>query len=196
MRGSDVVCELYISLTRQFFLRVYQREEMRCAVRDAAKPRLILRESIIHPLVSHRADLCFTLIHRFVASFVAFLNLTNDECMWTFLCTEVGAGHQEVSSFPSLLHKLLKNLSFDIYCSYAHSLMRLQPALHSTRKNIMNSHISVHSSPGSSLIVQCKVHRAKLQSLRRRLRSQRILQAIAQTPPPLSHISPRTLSPR
>ncbi len=37
MRGSDVVCELYISLTRQFFLRVYQREEMRCAVRDAAK---------------------------------------------------------------------------------------------------------------------------------------------------------------
>jgi hypothetical protein len=36
-RDSDVACELHISLTRPFFLRAYQREEMKRAVRDAAK---------------------------------------------------------------------------------------------------------------------------------------------------------------
>jgi len=36
--GSSVVaCELHVSLTRPFFLRAYQREEMKRAVRDAAK---------------------------------------------------------------------------------------------------------------------------------------------------------------
>jgi len=35
-------------------------------------------------------------VFRFVASFVAFSDLTNDEHTRTFLCMEVGAGHQEV----------------------------------------------------------------------------------------------------
>ena len=34
---SNVACELHVSLTRPFFLRAYQREEMKRAVRDAAK---------------------------------------------------------------------------------------------------------------------------------------------------------------
>ena len=37
--------------------------------------------------------------YRFVASFAAFSDLTNDERTRTFLCMEIGAGHQEVSSF-------------------------------------------------------------------------------------------------
>jgi hypothetical protein len=37
VRDSDVACELHVSLTRPFFLRAYQREEMKRAVRDAAK---------------------------------------------------------------------------------------------------------------------------------------------------------------
>ena len=35
--SNDVACELHVSLTRPFFLRAYQREEMKRAVRDAAK---------------------------------------------------------------------------------------------------------------------------------------------------------------
>ena len=48
--------------------------------------------------------MCVLFFHRyrFVASFAAFSDLTNDECTRTFLCLEVGAGHQEVSSFLSL----------------------------------------------------------------------------------------------
>jgi hypothetical protein len=34
---NNVACELHVSLTRPFFLRAYQREEMKRAVRDAAK---------------------------------------------------------------------------------------------------------------------------------------------------------------
>jgi hypothetical protein len=35
--SSDVGCELHVSLTRPFFLRAYQREEMKRAVRDVAR---------------------------------------------------------------------------------------------------------------------------------------------------------------
>lgn len=35
--SNAVACELHVSLTRPFFLRAYQREEMKRAVRDAAK---------------------------------------------------------------------------------------------------------------------------------------------------------------
>ena len=34
---SNIACELHVSLTRPFFLRAYQREEMKRAVRDVAK---------------------------------------------------------------------------------------------------------------------------------------------------------------
>jgi hypothetical protein len=39
------------------------------------------------------------MLYRFVASFAAFSDLTNDERTRTFLCMEIGAGHREVSSF-------------------------------------------------------------------------------------------------
>ncbi|KAH9043532.1 U6 snRNA phosphodiesterase Usb1 [Lactarius deliciosus] len=67
------VRELHVSLTRPFLLRAHQKEEMKRAVRDAAKA---------HP--------------PFTASFAAFSDLTNDEHTRTFLCMEVGAGHGEV----------------------------------------------------------------------------------------------------
>jgi RNase P protein component len=35
--SQDAKCELHISLTRPFFLRAYQREEMKRAVRDVAR---------------------------------------------------------------------------------------------------------------------------------------------------------------
>ena len=34
---SNVACELHVSLTRLFFLRAYQKEEMKRTVRDVAK---------------------------------------------------------------------------------------------------------------------------------------------------------------
>ncbi|KAH9010222.1 hypothetical protein EDB85DRAFT_2296913 [Lactarius pseudohatsudake] len=81
------VRELHISLTRPFFLRAHQKEEMKRAVRDAAKA---------HP--------------PFTASFAAFSDLTNDEHTRTFLCMEVGAGHGELRALSDTLTPTL--LSF------------------------------------------------------------------------------------
>ncbi|KAI0300614.1 hypothetical protein B0F90DRAFT_391281 [Multifurca ochricompacta] len=78
--------ELHVSLTRPFFLHGHQREEMKRAVRDAAKAHA-----------------------PFAASFAAFLNLTNDECTRTFLCMEVGAGHQELRSLSKALTATLQS---------------------------------------------------------------------------------------
>ncbi|KAI0299597.1 hypothetical protein BC826DRAFT_906356 [Russula brevipes] len=74
------VRELHVSLTRPFFLRAHQREEMKRAVRDVAKA---------HP--------------PFAVSFAAFSDLTNDERTRTFLCMEVGAGHQELRALSDAL---------------------------------------------------------------------------------------------
>jgi len=74
------VRELHISLTRPFFLRAHQREEMKRAVRDAAKAH-----------------------SPFAVSFAAFSNLTNDEGTRTFICMEVGAGHQELRALSDAL---------------------------------------------------------------------------------------------
>ncbi|KAH8978461.1 hypothetical protein EDB92DRAFT_1909607 [Lactarius akahatsu] len=81
------VRELHISLTRPFFLRAHQKEEMKRAVRNAAKA---------HP--------------PFTASFAAFSDLTNDEHTRTFLCMEVGAGHGELRALSDTLTPTL--LSF------------------------------------------------------------------------------------
>ncbi|KAN0131522.1 putative conserved domain containing protein [Lactarius tabidus] len=81
--GKDSVAsvrELHVSLTRPFFLRAHQKEEMKRAVRDAAKSR-----------------------PPFTASFAAFSNLTNDEHTRTFLCMEVGAGHEELRALSDTL---------------------------------------------------------------------------------------------
>lgn len=81
------VRELHVSLTRPFFLRAHQREEMKRAVRDAAKA---------HP--------------PFMASFASFSDLTNDEHTRTFLCMEIGAGHGELSALSDTITPTL--LSF------------------------------------------------------------------------------------
>ncbi|KAF8488149.1 hypothetical protein F5888DRAFT_1623416, partial [Russula emetica] len=84
--SNIVACELHVSLTRLFFLRAYQREEMKCAVRDAANA---------HP--------------PFVASFAAFSDLTNNERTWDFLCMEIGAGHQELRALSDALAPTLRS---------------------------------------------------------------------------------------
>ncbi|KAF8471004.1 U6 snRNA phosphodiesterase Usb1, partial [Russula ochroleuca] len=76
----EVCDELHVSLTRPFFLRAYQREEMKRAVRDVAKAH-----------------------SPFVASFAAFSDLTNDERTRTFLSLEVGGGHQEFRALSDAL---------------------------------------------------------------------------------------------
>jgi hypothetical protein len=139
-----------------------------------------------------------------VASFAAFSDLTNDECTRTFLCMEIGAGHQEVSSPSSFLNIYISTFEepeFDISPSYVRSRTRLHPpCVLSARKNIMNSHVSMHRSPGSSSIVlHNNVHRPKLkniQNLSPLLRPWRVPQARTRTLSPLSRVSPRTSSPR
>ncbi|KAI0250463.1 hypothetical protein BJV78DRAFT_1219396 [Lactifluus subvellereus] len=84
--SMDDVRELHISLTRPFFLRAHQREVMKCVVRDTAKA---------HP--------------PFTASFAAFSDLTNDEHTRTFLCMEVGAGHQELRALSDTLTPALQS---------------------------------------------------------------------------------------
>ncbi|KAI9436642.1 hypothetical protein H4582DRAFT_1816510 [Lactarius indigo] len=105
------VRELHVSLTRPFFLRAHQKEEMKRAVRDAAKA---------HP--------------PFTASFAAFSNLTNDEHTRTFLCMEVGAGHSELRALSDTLTPTL--LSFHqkeyyeqprFHASFAWVLLDSQP---------------------------------------------------------------------
>ncbi|KAF8490926.1 hypothetical protein F5888DRAFT_1795891 [Russula emetica] len=84
--SNVVACELHVSLTRPFFLRAYQREEMKRAVRDVANA---------HP--------------PFVASFAVFSDLTNDERTRTFLCMEIGAGHQELRALSDALVPTLRS---------------------------------------------------------------------------------------
>ncbi|KAI9510134.1 hypothetical protein F5148DRAFT_1181791 [Russula earlei] len=85
--GSDSVAdlrELHISLTRPFYLRAHQRDEMKRAVRDAARSQ-----------------------PPFAASFAAFSDLTNDEHTRTFLSMEIGAGHQELRALSAALSAAL-----------------------------------------------------------------------------------------
>ena len=142
--------------------------------------------------------------YRFVASFAAFSDLTNDEHTRAFLCMEIGAGHQEVQYRPSFLNfffnlfRLLeKYLNLTSSPSYVCSRTRLHlHCVRSAKKNIMNSHVSTHRSPGSSSIVPHNNLRDVQSQLSPMIRHWRIPQARTRTLFPLYHVSPRTSSPR
>ncbi|KAF7799381.1 hypothetical protein EIP86_010613 [Pleurotus ostreatoroseus] len=74
-KDSSGEVELRISLTRPIYLRAYQREEVKSAIRTIARR-----------------------ITRFSASFAQFAELTNDERTRTFLTLEIGAGHVELKA--------------------------------------------------------------------------------------------------
>ncbi|KAA1473812.1 hypothetical protein DENSPDRAFT_860023 [Dentipellis sp. KUC8613] len=76
---------LHVSLTRPFFLRAHQREEVKRAIRALAK--------------NHK---------QFTASFATFSDLTNDERTRTFLCMEVGGGHNEFRALSDALTPTLR----------------------------------------------------------------------------------------
>ncbi|TFY72581.1 hypothetical protein EVG20_g449 [Dentipellis fragilis] len=76
---------LHVSLTRPFFLRAHQREEVKRAIRAVAK--------------SHK---------QFIASFASFSELMNDERTRTFLCMEVGGGHNEFRELSDALTPTLR----------------------------------------------------------------------------------------
>jgi len=112
------VRELHVSLTRPFFLCASQREDMKRAVRDVAKAH-----------------------SPFVASFAAFSNLTNDECTRTFICMEVGAGHQELRALSDALTPALQSFRQKEYyeqprfhASFAWALLD-RPAQNSTSQS-------------------------------------------------------------
>ncbi|KAI0317646.1 hypothetical protein OF83DRAFT_119093 [Amylostereum chailletii] len=77
--------ELHISLTRPVFLRAHQRQELKQAIKLAARDH-----------------------GPFTASFAAFAELTNDEYTRTFLCLEIGAGHHEIRAFSDALSPILR----------------------------------------------------------------------------------------
>ncbi|KAI5121075.1 hypothetical protein M0805_008588 [Coniferiporia weirii] len=80
-------CELHISLTRPIYLRHYQREELKRAVKAAARAH-----------------------DPFTASFSTFATFENDERTRAFLGVEVGAGHSEFKSLSKSLEPALKLL--------------------------------------------------------------------------------------
>ncbi|KAI0062217.1 hypothetical protein BV25DRAFT_660240 [Artomyces pyxidatus] len=88
--------ELHVSLTRPFFLRAHQREDMKRAVRAAAR---------LHPPYVSFVDEIRCI---FTASFATFSELTNDEKTRTFLCMEVGAGHAELRGLSDSLSPKLR----------------------------------------------------------------------------------------
>ncbi|TFY73509.1 hypothetical protein EWM64_g10503 [Hericium alpestre] len=82
---SAVPMELHVSLTRPFYLRAHQREDVKRAMRAVAKTHL-----------------------PFTASFATLAELTNDERTRTFLCMEVGAGHTEFQKLSDALTPTLR----------------------------------------------------------------------------------------
>jgi len=72
--------ELHISLSRPIYLRHYQREDVKRAVKQAAQSQ-----------------------KPFIASFASFATFDNDERTRTFLGVEVGAGHVELKSLSDAL---------------------------------------------------------------------------------------------
>ncbi|THH10423.1 hypothetical protein EW146_g8379 [Bondarzewia mesenterica] len=90
--------ELHISLSRPIFIRSHQREDVKRAVKAIAKA---------HPPIAPRAVKTRT---RFTASFAALAELINDERTRTFLCMEVGAGHDQLRALSDALSPLLRSL--------------------------------------------------------------------------------------
>ncbi|KAF9016281.1 hypothetical protein BDZ89DRAFT_962045 [Hymenopellis radicata] len=85
---AEKAVELHVSLSRPIFLRAYQREDLKCAVKGLAD----------------KTARAFTL------SFAAIAELTNDEKTRTFLAVEVGAGHEELVRLSDGLKPLLRHL--------------------------------------------------------------------------------------
>ncbi|KAK0470251.1 U6 snRNA phosphodiesterase Usb1 [Desarmillaria tabescens] len=86
-KDGDVGPELHVSLSRPIYLRAYQREDLKRAVKSLA--------------LTHQ---------RFTISFSTFAELTNDEGTRTFLTIEVGAGHHQLSQLSTALAPTLQGL--------------------------------------------------------------------------------------
>ncbi|OSX56490.1 hypothetical protein POSPLADRAFT_1159837 [Postia placenta MAD-698-R-SB12] len=84
--GSDHF-EFHISLTRPFYLRAHQRDELKHAVKQLAQGQ-----------------------SAFVTSFTSFSELKNDENTRVFLTMEIGAGHAEVRVLSEALTPILRSI--------------------------------------------------------------------------------------
>ncbi|KAG7444759.1 uncharacterized protein BT62DRAFT_981523 [Guyanagaster necrorhizus] len=85
-KDGDTAPELHVSLSRPIYLRAYQREDLKRAVKSLA---------LTHP--------------RFTISFSTFSELTNDERTRAFLTIEVGAGHHQLSQLSTALAPTLQS---------------------------------------------------------------------------------------
>ncbi|PBK67775.1 hypothetical protein ARMSODRAFT_988898 [Armillaria solidipes] len=84
-KDGSVGPELHVSLSRPIYLRAYQREDLKRAVKSLA---------LTHP--------------RFTLTFSTFAELVNDERTRTFLTIEVGAGHHQLSQLSNALAPTLQ----------------------------------------------------------------------------------------
>ncbi|KAF4581532.1 poly(U)-specific 3'-to-5' RNA exonuclease [Pleurotus pulmonarius] len=87
---------LHISLSRPVYLRAYQRDEFKRAVKQLA-----------------------TKFSPFDASFATFSELTNDEKTRTFLAIEIGGGHNELKGLSEGLTPILTPLRQKAYYAEA-----------------------------------------------------------------------------
>ncbi|KAF7422938.1 poly(U)-specific 3'-to-5' RNA exonuclease [Pleurotus ostreatus] len=85
---------LHISLSRPVYLRAYQRDEFKSAVKQLASQ-----------------------YSPFDASFATFSELSNDEKTRTFLAVEIGGGHNELKGLSEGLTPILKPLRQKAYYS-------------------------------------------------------------------------------
>ncbi|KAF9493542.1 hypothetical protein BDN71DRAFT_1508509 [Pleurotus eryngii] len=83
---------LHISLSRPVYLRAYQRDEFKSAVKQLASK-----------------------YSPFDASFATFSELSNDEKTRTFLAVEIGGGHNELKELSKGLTPILKPLRQKAY---------------------------------------------------------------------------------
>jgi len=86
-KEGDQGHELHISLTRPIYLRYYQREDLKRAVKQIAQ--------------NHSS---------FSASFSAFASFDNEERTRTFLAVEIGAGHSNLKKLSKALDSTLELL--------------------------------------------------------------------------------------
>ncbi|KAK0193387.1 U6 snRNA phosphodiesterase Usb1 [Armillaria mellea] len=84
-KDGSVGPELHVSLSRPIYLRAYQRESLKRAVKSLA---------LTQP--------------RFTLSFSTFAELINDERTRSFLTIEVGAGHRQLSQLSNTLAPTLQ----------------------------------------------------------------------------------------
>ncbi|KAI0053924.1 hypothetical protein FA95DRAFT_1551702 [Auriscalpium vulgare] len=126
--------ELHISLTRPFFLRVHQREEMKHAVKTLARKH-----------------------SPFITSLVTFSELTNDERTRTFLCMEVGAGHSElralVDGLSPSLHKFRQKDYYEqprFHASFAWALLDTPSSLSSETLSDPKVDLTTESPPAAT----------------------------------------------